>query len=126
EHLRAQVGEHPGVGAGGQDLDEARRGEPGLAQDVLEVDHPPAAALPVAKPGRRVLVYPTRGRAIWLAESATRPAARKERVPLKFDRRVLVAACASMAVVSPTAAQAPKAKPQPAAAATPPPLTAAL
>ncbi len=43
---------------------------------------------------------------------------------MKFDRHVLVAACASMAVVSPAAAQAPKAKPKPAAVATPAPVKA--
>ena len=43
---------------------------------------------------------------------------------MKFDRHVLVAACASMAVVSPAAAQAPKAKPKPAAVATPAPIKA--
>ena len=44
---------------------------------------------------------------------------------MKLDRHVLVAAGASLALVSPAAAQAPKAKPKPAAAATPAPVKAA-
>jgi hypothetical protein len=65
-----------------------------------------------------MLVYPTGGRLSGYADRAPQrfPPARKEPVPLKIDRLVVLAAGASLALVAPLAAQAPKASPKPAAA----------